>query len=82
MTAQAELFAPAPDLTPQQAQTLRLLRENGGLTAREAMMAGIGRLSGRVLELRELGYRIHTLNEKHDGGNHARYTLSTNEVAA
>ena len=41
-------------LKPQAQECVRLMRANGGLTNLEAMHAGIGRLSARILEIRSV----------------------------
>lgn len=56
---------------------LRYLREHGSITPMEAInYLGILRLSGRILELRQAGYRIRTDRYTTGGGAVvARYVL-------
>lgn len=57
-------------------ELLAHLEKYGSITPREAMQGYlIYRLAARIKDLREMGYAIETINEKHDGGTHARYVL-------
>ena len=51
-----------------------------GITPADAMrLFGCMRLAARIADLRLAGYSIIAENERHDGGNHARYKLETEE---
>jgi hypothetical protein len=80
MTEQGDMFAAPTEPTGQCASVLRYMRGCGSITPRDAIGLGVYRLAARVLELRAMGYRIYTINERHEGGHHARYVLKTNEV--
>lgn len=45
----------------QRDKILEYIKKHGGITQREALIElGVGRLSGRVYELRKMGYPIET----------------------
>lgn len=69
--------ADEPRLKDQTRQVLRVLRERGSLTPREALeTVGTDRLAARIYELRQAGYKVSTKREPNgNGGHHARYTL-------
>lgn len=73
----SEPFDYRPCLLKPQAKTcIRLMRDNGGLTTREAIMAGIGRLSARVMEIRSVygdDAVPKTWEKTADGRRFARY---------
>lgn len=65
---------PNPDT--QQEKILTFLQNHGSITSLEAMQElRIYRLSARIKDLRDKGWRITTHNEPHARGTHARYTL-------
>ena len=48
-----------------------------GITPADALrFFGCMRLAARIADLRLAGYSISAENERHDGGNHARYKLN------
>lgn len=52
------------------------LKQHGSITPLDALGAyGCFRLSGRIFELRSMGYDIETVNETKDGKTYARYFL-------
>ena len=59
----------------QKQRILHYLQYQGSLTQKESIMLhGCYRLSGRILELRRVGYLIDTQYEANEGkGQHARY---------
>ncbi len=79
MSDQLGLFVPhnrrVPKFGTQQHKVLHWLRDQGSITARDAMGFGCYRLAARIMELRDMGYRIETETEKHAKGTHARYRL-------
>lgn len=65
-----------PTYGSQACEVLAHLEQYGSISPLEAMRKYmIHRLAARVLELRKLGWPIETVNEKHEGGTHARYVL-------
>ena len=54
---------------------LTYIRRWGGITPQDAMGFGVYRLAARVHDLRDMGHRIITQDEPHNGGTHARYVL-------
>ena len=67
-----------PDAGTQTGHVLHYLEEHGSISPREALVEWhVYRLAARIKELRDMGYRIETINEKHEGGTHARYVLLT-----
>lgn len=87
MTEQSDMFAgfkglvvalkptqPKPDT--QLDKVLKYIQVYGSITALQAMQElKIYRLAARIKELREMKWRIDTINERHDGGSHAKYVL-------
>ena len=64
----------------REAETLAALVAAGpqGFTSLEGFKAGWAvRLSAYIFDLRKQGIGIATSYEPHDGGTHARYTLTT-----
>lgn len=73
MGGQLGLFD-AQRLKPQTEATLRLLRERGSLTPREAReLVGTDRLAARVKEIREVFGYESVLTTYERGCRHARY---------
>ena len=64
-----------PTAGSQQHRILLHLREHGSMTQRDAFGLGCYRLAARIMELRDMGYQIETVDEKHEGGTHANYVL-------
>lgn len=87
MTEQSDMFAGveglivkvkprAPSPNTQQHKVLSYIQVYGSITALQAMQElRIYRLAARIKELREMNWRIETINERHDRGSHAKYVL-------
>lgn len=67
----------------QSKEILRHLRVHGSITPLEALQEyGCMRLAARVMELKAMGESIRTLDERHDGGTHAKYVLDQADLFA
>ena len=66
----------------QTEQIVKHLNRRGSITPLEALEKfGCFRLAARILELRESGLSIETVEEVRDGKRYARYVLRQKELA-
>lgn len=47
-------------MTPQEKRILNFIKTHGSITQRQAAEIGCWRLSGRIFNLKQQGYRFHT----------------------